>query len=106
MGKFPIQANVAGGVNARIVRLQVIVYQDALARVVLDSRGLQIQSFNNRRTAGSDQNLIDNDARLCPLRFVMGVTSSVSVSAIITFAASDWSWCGRFYSPTRFEPDA
>src|ERR1041385_4821493 len=59
MREFPVQANIAGSVNALVCGLQTIVYHHAFALVVLNTHTLQTQALDVRRATGSNQNFID-----------------------------------------------
>ena len=63
VGELPARAHVAGGVDARVGRAQVVVDVDARARVVRDADRLQAEPVDVRRAAGADQDLVDGDAR-------------------------------------------
>ena len=67
MSEFPIQADVAGGVNVRIAGLEAIVHQDAFAPVVLHACSLQVEPIDVRGPAGSDQDLIHGERLLFSL---------------------------------------
>jgi hypothetical protein len=61
MGELRLEADVAGREDPRIGRSQVVVDDDAMFCVERDAHGVQTETFDIGRAAGSDQDLVDRE---------------------------------------------
>ena len=66
MGKFVSRTNVAGGIDARVRRLEPVIYCHA-EFVIFNPDGFQAQPLDVRRPAGTHQNFVDGHVVLLPV---------------------------------------
>ena len=59
-------ADVAGGVDATVGRLEVVVDHNTAFRIVADPDGLEVEALDVGRAPGTEENLINRDDLLAP----------------------------------------
>ena len=65
VGELPLHADVAGGVDARVAGLEIVVHVHAAARVVAHAHRLEVEPLDVGRAADAEQQLVDDDALGC-----------------------------------------